>query len=227
MMRKLLFAAAFLLPMLTVAQDAAVVQLSLQQAKAYARANSYETKGAAIDIQQADKDIWRATSLLMPQVSGSIGFNNFINLPTSVVEADAFFPDIPGLPLPPPDPNAPPQELQFGMPWSSTAGINASQVLFNGSYIIGLKGAKGLRQLQASKGRMVEHEVMAATEESYITALVAAENAKMLKANVDNMKKTLRETSALFETGFLEQIDVSQVELLLLNLESQIALAER
>jgi outer membrane protein len=200
-----------------IAQDKPLVQLSLQQAKDHAMQHSFEAKGAAIDIQQADKDIWMATARLMPQVNGEIGFSNFIDLPTSLIDATVF-----GAP-----PGTPPQAIQFGQRYSLDVGGSASQVLFNGSYIIGLKGAKGLQKLQSTKSKIVGYSVAAAAEENYYTALVAAENAKLLQTNLKNLEKTLFETKALFDNGFAEQMDVEQLDLLVITMRNQISIAER
>ncbi len=204
-------------PLALLAQEKPVVQLSLQQAKDYAIQNSYEAKGAIIDIKQADKDIWMATARLLPQVNAEVAFNNFIDLPTSLLPAKFF-----GLPE-----GSAAQPVQFGQPYTMDIGGTASQVLFNGSYIIGLRGAKGLQKLQASKGNMINYNVAAAAEQNYYTALVAAENVVILSSNLKNLEKTLSETTALFQNGFAEQMDVDQIDLLVTNMRTQISMATR
>ncbi len=227
-------------PVALLAQDKPVMQLSLQQAKDYAIQNSYEAKGAVIDIKQADKDIWMATARLLPQVNGEVASNNFLQIPTTVAPANAFgFPEYlteflggvsqqTGVPInaPPADENAT-TEFKFGQPYSMDIGGTASQVLFNGSYIIGLRGAKGLQKLQNSKGNMINYNVAAAAEQNYYTALVAAENVAILSSNLKNLEKTLTETTALFQNGFAEQMDVDQIDLLVTNMRTQISMATR
>jgi outer membrane protein TolC len=240
MMRQQLIAIALFLPLCAAAQQKETVKLSLQQAKDHALQHSFEAKGAALDIQQADKDIWMATARLLPQINGEVSFNHYTQIPTTVAPANAFgFPDYlteflggvsqqTGVPInaPPIDENAT-TEFQFGQPFNMNVGGSASMPLFNGTYIIGLKGAKGLKQLQATKSKVIGYEIVAKAEENYFTALVAAENARILKDNLVNLKKTFTETSALFESGFAEQMDVDQMELLVTTMENQISMAER
>jgi len=240
MMRQLLIAFLLILPFISIAQEGAVVQLSLQQAKAHAMVHSYEAKGAAIDIQQSDKDIWMATARLLPTVNAEVGFNNYLQIPTTVAPANAFgFPDYlmnflggvsqeTGVPInaPPTDENAT-TEFQFGQTYNMNVGGTASMPLFNGTYIIGLKGAKGLKHLQATKGKQIGYEIAARAEQNYFTALVAAENARILKNNLVNLEKTLTETTALYENGFAEILDVEQIELLVISMRNQISMAER
>jgi len=217
MMRQQLIAIALFLPLCAAAQQKETVKLSLQQAKDHALQHSFEAKGAALDIQQADKDIWMATARLLPRVDGEVSFNNYLELPTSLLPSE-----FAGQP-----PGGEPIALQFGQPYTMNVGGSASMPLFNGTYLIGLKGAKGLKQLQATKSKVIGYEIVAKTEENYFTALVAAENARILRDNLVNLKKTFSETSALVESGFAEQMDVDQMELLVTTMENQISMAER
>ncbi len=218
MMRQKLIAIALFLPLCAAAQQKETVKLSLQQAKDHALQHSFEAKGAALDIQQADKDIWMATARLLPRVDGEVSFNNYLELPTSLLPAEF---------MPGGQPGGEPIALQFGQPYTMNVGGSASMPLFNGTYLIGLKGAKGLKQLQATKSKVIGYDIVAKAEENYFTALVAAENARILKDNLVNLKKTFTETSALFESGFAEQMDVDQMELLVTTMENQISMAER
>lgn len=237
-MRNLLAALGLFIASAASAQE--TVKLSLQQAKDHAIQHSYEAKGAAIDILQADKDIWMATARLLPTVNAEVGFNNYLQIPTTVAPANAFgFPDYlmnflggvsqaTGVPInaPPLDENAT-TEFQFGQTYNMNVGGTASMPLFNGTYLIGLKGAKGLKLLQATKGRMVSHEVAAKAEQNYFTALVAAENTRILKENLASLEKTYRETKALYESGFAELLDVEQIDLLFTSMQNQLGMAER
>lgn len=218
MMGQLLIALLLAVPFISVAQDAAVVRLSLQQAKAHALVHSYEAKGAAIDIQQADKDIWMATARLLPTVEGKVGFDYFLDLPTSLLPAEF---------MPGGQPGDEPIALQFGTTYGMNVGGTASMPLFNGTYIIGLKGAQGLKQLQATKSKQIGYEIAARAEQNYFTALVAAENARILKENLANLEKTFTETRALYDNGFAELLDVEQIELLVTSMQNQISMAER
>jgi outer membrane protein len=218
MMRQLLIAILLILPFTTIAQEGALVKLSLQQAKDHALQHSYEAKGAALDIQQADKDIWMATARLLPKVDGEVGFNNYIDLPTSLLPAEF---------MPGGQPGDEPIALQFGQPYTMNVGGTASMPLFNGTYLIGLKGAKGLKQLQATKSKLIGYDIAAKTEQNYFTALVAAENGRILKDNLTNLEKTFTETKALYDNGFAELLDVEQIDLLVTTMRNQISMAER
>ncbi len=211
-----------LAPMLGTAQDAAVMELGVHDCIGYAWNNSQKAKTASIDVKQADKDVWIQAARGLPIINGSLGFNNFLDLPTSVVDGNAFLP--PGVPA---DPDAEPMELQFGQPWTMDAGVTASMQLFDGSYIIGVKGAKGFQRMSRDMEKMTKNEIETIIAQAYYTSQVANENVKLLEQNIVNTEKTLSDTRALFEEGFAEEMDVDQLDLLMNSLNNRLTTAKR
>ena len=221
-------------------QDANVMELGVQDCIGYAWENSTRTKEAAIDVLQADKDVWIQAAKGLPQINGSVNFNNFVQIPTTVAPADAFgFPDYlteflggvavqTGVPLnaPAPDENAT-TEFQFGQRYNMDVGLTASLQLFDGSYIIGVKAAKDFQRLSKKMEKLTRNEVETIIAESYYTSQVAAENVKLLSENISNTQKTLDETGALYEAGFAEEMDVEQLDLLMNTLRNRLKMAER
>ena len=163
--------------------------LGVHDAVKYAWENSQKSKTAAIDVQQADKDVWIQAARGLPIVKGNFGFNNFLDLPTSIIPAEAF-----GAP-----PGTPNIEAQFGQPWTMEAGVNVGLQLFDGSYIIGVKGARGFQKMSRDLEKMTRNEVKTLIGKAYYTSQIAKENVRLLNENIANMEKTLSETSALYK----------------------------
>lgn len=216
-LRKIIILLGALTTLNAVAQDASVMQLGVRDAIGFAWENSQKTKTANIDVQQADKDVWIQAAKGLPIIRGSVGFNNFIQLPTSVFDASAFNP------LAPPGELA---ELQFGQPWTMDAGLNASLQLFDGSYIIGVKGAKGFQKLSRDIEKMTRNEVETIIAQAYYTSQVAKENVRLLTENIAVTQKTVNDTKALFENGFAEEMDVEQLDLLINTLNNKLQVAK-
>jgi len=200
------------------AQDGNVMELSVEDAVKYAWQNSQKSKDAEIDVQQADKDVWIQAARGLPIINGAVSMNNFIDLPTSVFDASAFNP------LAPPGELA---ELQFGQPWTMDAGITASLQLFDGSYIIGVKGAKGFQKMSRDIQKMTLNEVKTIVGEAYYTSQIAKENVRLVKENIASMEKTIEETGALYKEGFAEEMDVEQLDLLMNQMTNRLKMAER
>jgi outer membrane protein TolC len=132
-----------------LAQESVPMDLGVEDAVKYAWENSQKAKTAVIDVEQAKKDVWIQTAKGLPIVKGSFGFNNFVDLPTSIIPAEAF-----GAPA-----GSPNIEAQFGQAWTMEAGINVGLQLFDGSYIIGLKAVKGLKKITADQQQMTMNEI--------------------------------------------------------------------
>lgn len=199
-------------------QNGSTMELSVQDAIGYAYENSQKAKTAALDIEQADKDVWIQAAKGLPIIRGNVSFNNFLQLPTSVFDASAF------------NPLAPPgqlTELQFGQPYTMDAGLTASLQLFDGSYIIGVKGARGYQKLTRDMGKMTLNEVETIIGQAYYTSQVAKENVRLLKENIANTEKTISDTKALYENGFAEEMDVEQLDLLMNSMSTRLQTAER
>lgn len=193
------------------------MDLGVHDAVKYAWENSQKAKTAAIDVQQADKDVWAQAARGLPIVTGNFGFNNFLDMPTSIIPAESF-----GLP-----PGTPNIEAQFGQAYTMEAGVNVGLQLFDGSYIIGIKGARGFQKMIRDMEKMTRNEVKTIVAQAYYTSQIAQENVRLLKENIANMDKTLKETGALYKEGFAEEMDVEQLGLLINQIKNRAKEAER
>jgi outer membrane protein len=200
-----------------LAQESVPMDLGVEDAVKYAWENSQKAKTAVIDVEQAKKDVWIQTAKGLPIVKGSFGFNNFVDLPTSIIPAEAF-----GAPA-----GSPNIEAQFGQAWTMEAGINVGLQLFDGSYIIGLKAVKGLKKITADQQQMTMNEIKTIIAQAYYTAQVAKENVRLLDENIANIENTLSETSALYNEGFAEEMDVEQLDLLINQIKNRARQADR
>ncbi|NQY67160.1 MAG: TolC family protein [Flavobacteriales bacterium] len=180
------------------------VSYSLQQAQDFALKNSAVVKNGEIDIEIAKAKIKEITSTGLPQISGEVKYNNFIDIPTQVAPARAFDPTAPeGLLVP----------LQFGTSNNASAGITASQLLFDGTYIVGLQAAKVYRQLSETGAKKAKLDVKESVASSYYMALMADENVKIYKRSLDNVKKTLNELILMLNNGLIDAQEVDQMKL--------------
>lgn len=217
-MRNLLILTISILTVLpSFAQEGNVMELSVEAAVLYAWENSQKSKTAAIDVEQANKDVWIQAARGLPIINGSLSYNNFIDLPTSVFDPAAFTGGT----------SDELTELQFGQPHTMDAGVSASLQLFDGSYIIGVKGAKGFQKMSRDMEKMTKNEVKTIVGEAYYTSQIAKENVRLLNENISNMEKTIEETRALYKEGFAEEMDVEQLDLLMNQMKNRAKMAER
>lgn len=194
------------------AQGSEQKTFSLQQSLRYALEHSATLKNADLDIQIASKKTKEITGTGLPQISMSGDLNYFIEFPTSVIPANAF------------NPLAPEGEylaFQFGLPMTSKAGFDVTQLLFSGEYLVGLQAAKTYGELSRRAKERSEADVILQVTKSYYLALMNRERMVLLDANITRLEKLLKDTKAMNEQGFVEKIDVDRLSVSLSNLKTE------
>ena len=209
------------------AQEAKI--FSIEEAIKYAQENSISVQQSKLDLDRSKQQVREYTSIGLPQATINAEYNYNINLPTQLLpdfltpavvgtlEAFQLVPAGTGANLP----EGQPQPVQFGTKNSFRAGFNVNQLVFDGSYFVGLKAAKGLVQMTTRQTDLSMQQIKNNVKKSYLTVLIAQENRKILYKNIENLEKLLKETKAFKESGLIEQLDVDRLDLSLSNLKSE------
>ena len=208
---------------------------SMKEAIAYAQQKSISIQQANLDLARAKQQVREYTSIGLPQVNGKIEYNYNINLPTQYLPdfiTPAVVGTLEGFQLVPPGttaglPEGEPQAAQFGVKNSLTMGASVNQLIFDGSYFVGLKAAKGLVEMTQKQTQLSKYDIEYNVKKSYLTVLIAEENKKVLLRNIENLEKLYLETKAYYENGFTELLDVDRLDLSLANLKSEANMVDR
>jgi outer membrane protein TolC len=206
---------AIILVVQITSMQAQTQQLSLIQAQDYALKNAFQIKNAQHDKTSADLTSDELLGIGLPQLNGSVQYQNFINLPTSIIPGDFF--------------GAPGQDVkvQFGVPHQMTVGLNASQLLFDGTWLVGLEASKAYAELQRKYIQKSEVEIRAKTADAYSAVLTTQANLIVLRDLLSSMQSLLNDTEAMQREGFSEQQDVDQLMLSVNELMIQISYTEQ
>ncbi|MGD9557425.1 MAG: TolC family protein [Mangrovibacterium sp.] len=196
------------------AQDA--LQFSLAEAKEYALKNSYVVRNSGLDVASAKKKVWETIADGLPQIEGSAAYNNYLNLPTQLIPGE-FFGQPAGTYI----------EVQFGQEYDSRFGFTVNQLLFDGSYLVGVGSAKIYLQLAGQSKEKTELDILHAVEQAYYSVLVAEENLVVMKENLANSEKLERDSRMMYQNGFVEEQDVDQTKLLVQKGENEILKTQR
>lgn len=213
-MKKSLFTVLFFLLLLSASQAQEVAQLTLNESILYAIENNYATKNARLETLISKATVKETTALGLPQINGS--FNLDYNPKIPVV----FLPNEP----PFGDPSIPSDVIpaRFGVSYSSGLGVTVSQMIFDGSFFIGLRAAKTLTQLTDFDLVKAENDVVENVKKAYFGVLVNQERIRLAESNLARVDSLLKETRALNEAGFAEKIDVSRIQVQRNNTYSQV-----
>ena len=136
----------------------------------------------------------------------------FLEIPTTVVPANMF------------NPNASADEfseLQFGTEFNSTSTLSASQLIFDGSYIVGLKASSIYKSLSVQSLELTEQQIQDSIAAAYYNVLVAEERKAFLRLIADIHQDILDEVSTMYELGLVEDLDVDRMALTLSTMKIQ------
>jgi len=159
----------------------------------------------------AEERIRETLSIGLPQINGKIDLLYNPIIPTSLLPAEIFGGDAGGF-----------AEVEFGTKHNLAAGISASQLVFDASYLVGLKLARVYSNLSELEARKTALDTQFDIEQTYLSALIAAQNIELLEKNLPTLERILFETSQLFENGFAESIETDRIKLSKSNIETQV-----
>jgi outer membrane protein TolC len=184
----------------SIAQDS--LRVSLQDARRIALENNSNIRNSILDMEIARKKIWETTAIGLPHVDSKIAYQ--------------FLPSVPTLPAGSFGEGSP--AVSLGVKNNTTFDVTASQLIFNGSYLVGLKAMKTLfLQTNENKEKVVQ-DVNESVVNTYYLILVGEESLKNLQKSYDNVKKTAYEITEMNKQGFVEKTDVDQLDLTSNNL---------
>lgn len=189
---------------------------TLQQAIEHAVQNNYTSINAGRDIEAAKKKKWETTTIGLPQIDASVGYLNNFKLQTSLIPAE-FFGGEPGTYMP----------VTFGTRHNMDSKITLSQLLFNGSYLVGLESAKTYLKISENAKLKTNQEVKEITIKSYGNVLLAEETIKILEKNKSILEKTTKDTKQIFDNGLIEEENVEQLQITLASVNSSLDYAAR
>ena len=207
---------------------------TLEQATEYAIQNNNQLKLEQNAVQEAEGNILEYKSIGIPKLNGSVSYKYFPDIPT-VIFPDFISPAIDGKlvgyslidPSQVPPPSSAGQPAQFGTSNDLTAGLELQALLFDGSFFVGLEAQKLYRDLVAKQAKVPELDIKMNVQKAFLAVLIAQRNRETFVKNISNLENTLRETSAIYENGFVEKLDVDRLELSLNNLQLELNKIDR
>jgi outer membrane protein TolC len=190
------------------------VKFSLADCINYAYEHQDSVVNAGLDVKSADYKIKETIGTGLPQVNGSVTFQDFIKAPATVG------PNLAGIftggAL---DPNAPLVQFPFGaVKYNNTYSLQASQLLFSGTFLVGLQAVKTFKELSQRSLVRTKIETNVSVTKAYYQVLVSDEQIKLLDANITQLKQQLDQTTQQNKQGFVEKIDVDRLSVQYNNL---------
>jgi len=187
-----------------------VNQFSAKQAVDYAMKNATAVSNALLDIQAQKQNNRDLLSAAYPQIQSSVQFNDFTQLPTSLIPAE-FNGGTPGTYFP----------IQFGTTYNLTGSIDFSQLLFDGQVFVGLQARAAVIDFYTKQAEVTQEMIKVNVYKVYYQLVVGKKQMGSIDANIERFEKLLSDTRQIYKNGFVEKLDVDKVSVQLNNLKTE------
>ena len=206
------------------------VKISMQDAVKMALQNNTNILNSDLDLKIAQKKVWETISSGLPQISATGAYQHIFKVPTLSFGGKTVLSNT-EVPWDPTTQSGTMSSvkllngesiylnseagtpIELGVKSNTTFNFSFSQLIFSGSYIVGLQATKvyyGLTKQNAEKTKL---DVIETVTNTYNMIQLAEESRKILSQNLENINKTLYEITEMNKQGFLEKTDVDQLEL--------------
>jgi outer membrane protein TolC len=189
---------------------------SLKEAIDHAIQHNYSAINANRDVEAAKKKKWETTTMGLPQISGNVNYQDNFRLQKSLIPAE-FFGGQPGEFIP----------VTFGTKHNMTAALTLSQLIFDGSYLVGLQSAKTYLKISENAKIKTNQELREIVTTSYGNVLLADESIAIFERNKVALEKTLNDTREIYKNGFTEEENVEQLQITLASVNSALENVKR
>jgi outer membrane protein TolC len=208
-------------------------EFSVKQAVDYGVKNAVQVKNALIDIKIQEQTNREITAAAFPQINGSVNTIHYFNVPVqsipnfiapatySVLQKEGVKNGTGNTITMPNGGNFGNLPLQFGTPWTSSAGLDFSQLLFDGQVFVGLQARSAAMELSKKYSEVTAEQIKANIYKVYYQLVVGKSQLASLEANIERFKKLLHDTKEIYKNGFAEKLDVDKLVVQLNNLTTE------
>ena len=214
-MRKILFTSLLLISFLSFSQKK---NLTLEECISLALENNENLKNSYLEEKISTALSKEYLSVGLPQISfdGGIKYNHEVQ--KSIIDISRFMPGVP---------EGTEQEVQFGQTYDGRMDLYVNQMIFNGSYFVGVSASRELIRLSEKMTKRNIIDIYESVQKAYFTALNTKSRIDLVNENLDRLSELLDHTNKLFENGFVEKLDIDRITVSYNNLKSEKIKADR
>jgi outer membrane protein len=200
------------------AQESAQFSFSLQECLDYAYEHNQNVIVANLEKSAAKARTQEYISAGLPQIEGNASVNRNLILRRSFLPADQFNPTAPKDSL---------IELAFGRPYDGDIGISLRQMIFDGSFFVGVKAAKTYQQLSYKDHIKSKIDVTESVTKAYYSVLVNEMLFDAVISNYQRLDSLVRDTEIRYQNGFAELLELNRLKVEFNNISTSKDNSER
>ena len=169
-------------------ETSGTMRLTLKEAQDYALQYNKMVQNSGLAVSQAQKKVWETISMGLPQMNATLDYTNMLGFKMNLFG------------------------MSMALEPTSTLQTTVSQLLFSGSYWIGVKMAKiGADVAEISKLQS-ELDIKQQVQTAYLSILVVEENRKILEMILSNIDLIYKSTEDMVRIGIAEQTNADQLK---------------
>ncbi len=166
------------------------LNLSIDEALEYARTHNYDKQMARFDMEIAEKKVKETIGIGLPQINGTGNYTNNIELPRMVFQG---------------------QTIQIGQKHNATGGLGLNQLIFDGSYIVGVQATRAYQKISELSTLKTDEALTEAVLQIYSSIIVSQETLKIYQQNKEILDKNLNDVTQIYLVGLGEEQTVEQM----------------
>ena len=188
------------------------LNLTLDDCIELALKNNENLKNSILEenISKAVSKEYLAVGLPQINVDGGLKYNYEVQ--KSLIDISRFMPGVP---------EGTEQEVQFGQTYEGRFDFNIDQMIFNGSYFVGLSATKELEKLTNKLTQRTEIDIYESVSKAYYTVLNTKSRIDLVNSNIERLSTLLEESKQLYDNGFIEKLDIDRITVSYNNLQSE------
>ena len=188
------------------------LNLTLDDCIELALKNNENLKNSILEenISKAVSKEYLAVGLPQIYVDGGLKYNYEVQ--KSLIDISRFMPGVP---------EGTEQEVQFGQTYEGRFDFNIDQMIFNGSYFVGLSATKELEKLSNKLTQRTEIDIYESVSKAYYTVLNTKSRIDLVNSNIERLSTLLEESKQLYDNGFIEKLDIDRITVSYNNLQSE------
>ncbi len=194
---------------------------TVEQCIDYALKNAINMQNATLDQQIAAARVKETVGLGLPQISGTVSLVHNTQLQrffTTYTGTGGFLGDLSTVPNIQVGDVVAAQNF-FQLKNSGTASVTANQLIFSGSYLVGLQASQTYKDLAFKNANQTREEIVQGVKKAYYYLLISKERLLLFEANMARVQTLLNNTIQQNKNGFAEDIDVDRIRVTYNNLK--------
>lgn len=213
MKAKILFNLSLLFSLTAIGQTGG---FTLKQCIDYALGTNVQVKNSQIDKTIADNKTKEVRSRALPHVDGEVDYIHNINIQKIILENGV----IPAF-TNPLEPKGEVIAFQLQLQKNLTAGLTASQIIFDKGLFSQLNTSSLYKELADQNIKKSKIDVIELVSKAYYGVLVSQQQLNFLESNLKRIDSVYKETDARYKAGLVKQIDLYRVEVALNNMKEE------